>query len=225
MAQYILQTLEKLEGEWRSGNPQWNRRVKEWECWRDQAKARERVHENLERRRKTHDQECRDQDSSEQSWQSSFDPNDPSPEFSFAGRRSSLDLENHIKDLSWTSIPQWAFDALRRGIAVHHSGMNKHYRSLVERRGFTQIILSVTIFDSLYSLFRQGSVQVVIATGMSILLRWFLVFDEPSGTLALGINAPTKTVVFCGDSPYLTALMVSTDILNLVVWILQLNLS
>jgi len=36
-----------------------------------------------------------------------------------------------------------------------------------------------------------------------------------SGTLALGINAPTRTVVFCGDSPYLTALMVCIDILNL----------
>ena len=30
-----------------------------------------------------------------------------------------------------------------------------------------------------------------------------------TGTLALGINAPTRTSVFCGDSPYLTALMVS----------------
>lgn len=28
------------------------------------------------------------------------------------------------------------------------------------------------------------------------------------GTLALGINAPARTSVFCGDSPFLTALMV-----------------
>lgn len=29
-----------------------------------------------------------------------------------------------------------------------------------------------------------------------------------TGTLALGINAPAKTSVFCGDSPFLTALSV-----------------
>ncbi len=29
------------------------------------------------------------------------------------------------------------------------------------------------------------------------------------GTLALGINAPAKSSVFCGDSPFLTALTVS----------------
>lgn len=27
----------------------------------------------------------------------------------------------------------WAFDALYRGIAVHHAGMNKHDRTLIER--------------------------------------------------------------------------------------------
>ncbi|KAJ3824101.1 hypothetical protein F5880DRAFT_1562443 [Lentinula raphanica] len=41
------------------------------------------------------------------------------------------------------------------------------------------------------NLFRQGYIRVMISTG----------------TLALGINAPARTSVFCGDSPYLTALM------------------
>ena len=34
-------------------------------------------------------------------------------------------------------------------------------------------------------------------------------FSLSQGTLALGINAPTKSSVFCGDSPFLTALTVS----------------
>ncbi|KAE9406161.1 P-loop containing nucleoside triphosphate hydrolase protein [Gymnopus androsaceus JB14] len=41
------------------------------------------------------------------------------------------------------------------------------------------------------NLFRQGFIRIMISTG----------------TLALGINAPARTSVFCGDSPYLTALM------------------
>ncbi len=131
MAQYLLDNLKRLEGEWRSENPHWKQKLKEWEHWRHQAKARERVSEKLEKRKKVDF----DQDhSSEPSWQSSFNPDDPSPEFSFVGRRSPYsrsDLEKGIKDLRWT--PQWAVHALRRGIAVHHAGMNKSYRSLVER--------------------------------------------------------------------------------------------
>lgn len=61
---------------------------------------------------------------------------------------------------------------LQRGIGVHHAGMNRKYRQVVEM------------------LFRQGYLRVVIATG----------------TLALGINMPCATVVFSGDSIFLTAL-------------------
>ena len=39
------------------------------------------------------------------------------------------------------------------------------------------------------------------------------------GTLALGINAPTKASVFCGDSPFLTALTVSL----LLAWSFQVS--
>ena len=41
-------------------------------------------------------------------------------------------LESALDSLSWTTTPRWAIEAIRRGIAVHHSGMNKGYRNLVE---------------------------------------------------------------------------------------------
>ncbi|KAI0375726.1 P-loop containing nucleoside triphosphate hydrolase protein [Pilatotrama ljubarskyi] len=176
MAKAILDVLEKAESQWRENSPEWKRKVKQWELWVSKAKERERQAERLKKVKKE-DEHPGAAAEPETSWEASFDPEDPSPQFSFAGTSPAFtksDLDEEIKALArWSSAPEWALRALRRGIGVHHSGMNKHYRTLVE------------------SLYRSGFLRVVIATG----------------TLALGINAPTKTSVFCGDSPYLTALM------------------
>lgn len=78
----------------------------------------------------------------------------------------------YVRQLSRRQVAPWLIDALKRGIGIHHAGMNRKYRQVVE------------------ILFRKGFLRVVIATG----------------TLALGINMPCKTVVFSGDSVFLTAL-------------------
>ncbi|KAH9943357.1 P-loop containing nucleoside triphosphate hydrolase protein [Epithele typhae] len=176
MAQALLTVLEEAEGTWREQNPEWKRKIKQWEAWVARAKERERLAERLKKVKKDDDKGSA-ADSPDASWEASFNPDEPSPQFSFAGSSPAFtkeDLDDEIRSLSrWSSAPEWALNGLRRGIGVHHSGMNKHYRTLVE------------------SLYRSGYLRVVIATG----------------TLALGINAPTKTSVFCGDSPFLTALM------------------
>ncbi|KZT04532.1 P-loop containing nucleoside triphosphate hydrolase protein [Laetiporus sulphureus 93-53] len=175
MAQSILDVLENAEEEWRAQSPEWQAKLKQWERWKAQAKNRER---QLERqlRQKQGEDEPRAPDSPA-SWESTFDPSEPLSHYSFASISTAYsmnDLEDEIRQLQrWSSVPDWAFRALRRGVGVHHAGMNKRYRSLVE------------------SLYRMGFLRVVVATG----------------TLALGINAPTRTSVFCGDSPFLTALM------------------
>ncbi|KAI0776031.1 P-loop containing nucleoside triphosphate hydrolase protein [Trametes elegans] len=176
MAQAILDVLEKAETKWRETSPEWKRKVKQWEAWVAKAKERERLAERMKKVKKDDENPAASAEP-ETSWEASFDPEDPSPQFSFAGTSPAFgksDLDEEIQALArWSSAPEWALKALRRGVGVHHSGMNKHYRTLVE------------------SLYRSGYLRVVIATG----------------TLALGINAPTKTSVFCGDSPFLTALM------------------
>ncbi|OCH85272.1 P-loop containing nucleoside triphosphate hydrolase protein [Obba rivulosa] len=175
MAQSLLHTLEDAETKWRGESKEWADIISRWERWKLQAKARKRLAERAEKQRQ--DPDVAPDTGSEMTWESTFDPSEPSPQFSFAGNCTSYskaDLNAEIENLGrWGAVPSWALQALQRGIGVHHSGMNKHYRTLVE------------------SLYRVGFLRVVFATG----------------TLALGINAPTKTSVFCGDSPFLTALM------------------
>jgi ATP-dependent RNA helicase DDX60 len=103
-----------------------------------------------------------------------FNPLAPLDDFSFADpkRSNREELEKYIAYFKWRGIGDGLIDAFRRGIGVHHAGMNRKYRQAVE------------IF------FRRGYLTVVVATG----------------TLSLGINMPCKTVVFSGDSVFLTAL-------------------
>jgi hypothetical protein len=135
MALELLHALQSAEDEWRKDNVAWTRKIRDWEAWKSRAKERERQAEKAKKMKK--DADSPTVPLQEYSWESTFDPDDPSPQFSFAGSHTSyslIDLEKDIEGLSWnSSIQQWAFDALRRGIAVHHAGMNKQYRSLVER--------------------------------------------------------------------------------------------
>ncbi|TFY68503.1 hypothetical protein EVJ58_g983 [Rhodofomes roseus] len=176
MCQRLLEELTTAEEQWRETSPEWRRKMAQWEVWKVQAAARKRQSEKETRSKNRVDVEA-EQGESSTTWESSFDPHDPSPQFSFTSKSSvysKSDLEDELRSLErWSSVPKWALNALRRGIGVHHAGMNKRYRTMVE------------------SLFRLGVVRVVVATG----------------TLALGINAPARTSVFCGDSPFLTALM------------------
>ncbi|KAG6377308.1 hypothetical protein JVT61DRAFT_15097 [Boletus reticuloceps] len=169
MAMTLHHALDAKEKDWRASNVEWQRKLAQYEEWLSRAKDRERAAARATKNRVDPDHVKTET----VGWQETFDPKAPLPQFSFAGQHTSYTESMLLQDLGWTSTPKWALSCLRRGIAVHHSGMNKRYRTVVE------------------SLFRQGFVRVMFATG----------------TLALGINAPTKTSVFCGDSPFLTALM------------------
>ncbi|KAF8632345.1 hypothetical protein AX15_001928 [Amanita polypyramis BW_CC] len=166
----LLETFEKAEGEWRQSSTEYQRKIHAWRAWKAKSKVRERQNERNSKFKREND--LTEREEQETSWKSTFDPDEPMPQFSFANSKvySKVDLERDITELTGMVQP-WVLRALRRGIAVHHAGMNKGYRSLVE------------------SLFRQRFVRVLVSTG----------------TLALGINAPTKTCVFVSDSPFLTA--------------------
>ena len=135
MCQKLLKDLTIAETEWKKCSPEWQRKIARWELWKSQAALRARQTERLARR-KNPDTEGDAMQSESTSWESSFSPNDPLPQFSFGDRTSAYskaDLEKEISALQrWSSVPQWALNALRRGVGVHHAGMNKRYRSLLE---------------------------------------------------------------------------------------------
>uniref|UniRef100_A0A0G4H8V5 Uncharacterized protein n=1 Tax=Chromera velia CCMP2878 TaxID=1169474 RepID=A0A0G4H8V5_9ALVE len=100
------------------------------------------------------------------------------PEFAFANRKiygSNKEAIDHQIDqkAGRSKIHEAFIEGLRRGVGVHHEGMPKKYRQVVE------------------VLLRMGYLRVVIATG----------------SLALGLNMPCRTVVFAGDFLELTPLM------------------
>ncbi|KAI1139261.1 P-loop containing nucleoside triphosphate hydrolase protein [Hypoxylon sp. FL0543] len=177
----LLKILRSAEAKYRDNSPAWKKKVAEFEKWKKAQSKTQGKAEKFLRSRQGDDNEgpskldmAREMGSQDESPWKSFDPDAPLPEFSFADttKISKTELEERLDTLKYHKIRPHFIEALRRGLGVHHAGMNRQYRQVVEM------------------LFRKGYLTIVVATG----------------TLALGINMPCKTVVFTGDSVFLTAL-------------------
>lgn len=174
----LMKDLTKAEEFFKSSEPEWRKKMAKFEKWK---KATDKIETVAKKASKSKSKGKRDEDDiddgrlqDDPSIWATFDPNEPLTQFSFADetKLTPSELEETIHPLRFSEINPDIVAALRRGIGVHHAGMNRKYRQTVE------------------ILFRKGFVTVVFATG----------------TLALGLNMPCKTVVFFGDSVFLTAL-------------------
>ncbi|PGH12600.1 hypothetical protein AJ80_06658 [Polytolypa hystricis UAMH7299] len=178
----LLAQLEKAEEAWKSSNPAWKAKLAGWEAWKASQEKQAKKNAPAAAKKKgkagnddmSPEDRMRDSATTESSFFESFDPTAPLDGFHVADvkKLTPSDFEAHVKELRRRFVSERLITALRRGIGVHHAGMNRKYRQVCE------------------ILFRKGYLRVVIATG----------------TLALGINMPCKTVVFSGDSLFLTAL-------------------
>ncbi|KAH6623294.1 hypothetical protein F5144DRAFT_457365, partial [Chaetomium tenue] len=179
---HLFEVLTMAEKKYRATNPAWIAKMAAFEAWKkaqEASKGKNPKKASSKRREEDGDEQgkansARDAANRDVSKWESFDPDAPLAQFSFADNTkiSKEELEERLRTI-WADAVQPPFvDALRRGVGVHHAGMNRQYRQVVEM------------------LFRKGYLTVVIATG----------------TLAMGINMPCKTVVFTGDSIFLTAL-------------------
>lgn len=176
----LLSQLVEAESKWKEG-AQWKRLMEGYEKYMEQKDKKSRKPPKPSKKGKGDDEDggskldrMRDESSDGSSIYDLFDPEAPQPDFSFANLKvlQKSELDHFIRALQRKHIREDLIDLLKRGIGIHHSGMNRKYRQCVEM------------------LFRKGFLRVVIATG----------------TLSLGINMPCATVVFSGDSVFLTAL-------------------
>ena len=180
----LLTQLEDAESQWKETSPAWKSKLKGFEEYKkNQAKAGVKKHVKVAAKKKGKEDDddpgskmdrMQDAASDEANPYASFDPEAPVDGFHFAAKQKAeaSELSGYFYQMMRRGVSPWLTLALRRGIGVHHAGMNRKYRQVVEM------------------LFRKGYLRVVIATG----------------TLALGINMPCATVVFSGDSIFLTAL-------------------
>ena len=181
----LLEQLAKNELEQQKSGPRWERKLERWEEWKKvQEKNASRKPKAPAKKGKGGDKDDdektskldqqRDAGGADVSAWETFDPAAPIEGYHFADytRAQLSEIELYVRQLKRRDVQQWLIDAIQRGIGIHHAGMNRKYRQVVE------------------ILFRKGFLRVIVATG----------------TLALGINMPCKTVVFSGDSVFLTAL-------------------
>jgi superfamily II RNA helicase len=180
IATAVLRQLVEAEALWKE-SPQWKRLMEGYEKYQELKDKKSRKPAKPSKKTKGDDDDggskvdrMREESSDGASIYDLFDPEAPQADFSFANPKQlqKAELDEYIRSLRWKNVGEDLIDLLRRGIGVHHAGMNRKYRQCVEM------------------LFRKGFLRVVIATG----------------TLSLGINMPCATVVFSGNSVFLTAL-------------------
>ncbi|KAF8315022.1 P-loop containing nucleoside triphosphate hydrolase protein [Clavulina sp. PMI_390] len=163
IAEHLLNSLIAAEEKWRATSPKWKQNVQEWDRWvktqsklkpRDAGKSSKRKggggaadEDGGRRQDEERGTEAADDGVSRLPPAGIQDPDDPSPEFSYCSfkKYTREELEEDLKELAWSNLPQWVTDCLRRGIALHHAGMPKAYRSLIEtlfRVGYIRVMFS-----------------------------------------------------------------------------------
>ncbi|KAF8241270.1 P-loop containing nucleoside triphosphate hydrolase protein [Wilcoxina mikolae CBS 423.85] len=144
----VTTQLQEAEDHFRKTDPRWKAKIKDWELHLERkrkmgSKMRKVILEDGE----TKFDAVRDLADVEFSALDSFDPEDPWPQFSFGDfkRYRKTEWESDLRQLERWGVPRQLCDAFRRGIGVHHSGLKRPYRQLVEtlfRKGYLRLIIS-----------------------------------------------------------------------------------
>lgn len=129
----IMRQLEEAEESWKKASPEWATILRKWKehseaknsrAAKKQAKSAARNPEGSKEER------VRELVSEGSSFLDSFNPKDPLLQFSFAdkSRCSQEELNEELRLLERIFfLPSYLLDALRRGVGVHHTGLNREF--------------------------------------------------------------------------------------------------
>lgn len=129
----IMKQLEEAEESWKKASPEWATILRKWaehketknsRAAKKQAKSAARNPEGSKEER------VRELGAEGSSFLDYFNPMDPLPQFSFAdkGKCSQEELNEELRILDTIySLPSYLPDALKRGIGVHHTGLNREF--------------------------------------------------------------------------------------------------
>jgi ATP-dependent RNA helicase DDX60 len=152
----LLEQMQQTELDQRKSGPKWEKTLERWEEWKKVQEKNKAKMSKTGKKTKSQDddktskldQERDAADAGSSQWDM-FNPDAPQEGYHFAdhAKVQLSELEVYIRQLGRRNIAQYLIDALQRGIGVHHAGMNRKYRQVVE------------------ILFRKGFLRVVVATG------------------------------------------------------------
>ncbi|KAK4055914.1 hypothetical protein OIO90_003171 [Microbotryomycetes sp. JL221] len=142
----ILTDLEEAESRWREKSPAYKLKLARAKEAEKLAAKRAKEAESAAKRKGGDEEDGAAPGADDEDSVNLFDPDDPSEEFSFVGKGiSQVEFKREIGELAWLNLEPWLINALRRGIGIHHSGLTRRYRVLVEnlyRRGVLRCVIS-----------------------------------------------------------------------------------
>lgn len=132
----IFANLVVAEDKWKESSPEWAKKMEDFEAWRKTASIQQTLiirqrnrGKNRDDVRMSQDERLREVASIEISHWASFDPDEPLERFSFADttKMQASEVEVIVQPVQG-QVADWMIDALRRGLGVHHSSLNREYR-------------------------------------------------------------------------------------------------
>ena len=184
IAMTILDRLESAEKSFKISNAKWNAKISRFEAWKT-AQALRKAPKAIKKKGKGKGQDENDNPASKldrMMEDSTFE------ESQFRG----FDPDAPLREFSLADVKKADVDELAKTYGqLRWRGVNERLLSAFSRGiGVHHAGMNRRYRQAVEMWFRRGFLRVVVATG----------------TLSLGINMPCKTVVFYGDSVFLTAL-------------------